>query len=364
MTNLPLIIDFFCGSGGLSLGFKQAGFPIWCGVDIDKDCANTYEKNIGQAWTYDIRNLTIDHLFAEDQPIPETIVLSGFPCQGFSTAGLRDPDDPRSQLYKEMLRLIKKIEPIMICCENVQGLMTMERTADQRGRGQCGNVMLQILQDLELAGYKMNWRLLNCAEYGVPQKRQRVFMIGIRRDWRRGFEFPNPTHPTEEEQVTAGQALIDLEEPDEFFPSFPQELDDVFKQVKWNAMFKPASRGPYVKPPHQDVFTNSKLLTLIKAIKGNYKQGQKLIDPRKPSLTVMENHGNNMIVAIRKDGKHYVRRTTIREMLRLQSFPDDFTIFPCSKASMARQTCYAVPPLMAYHLAEEMKNMYLMGKRA
>lgn len=179
MSNYNLI-SLFSGAGGMDLGFKNAGFNILWANDFQKDAVETYRKNIG------------DHIVLEDitqidsNEIPGTdidVVIGGFPCQGFSIANSkRNMEDHRNFLYLELLRVIKDKQPKFFVAENVKGLLSMQK----------GKVIDMIVKDFESLGYKVDYRLLNAAEYGVPQARERVIIIGNRL----GVEnpFPKPTH--------------------------------------------------------------------------------------------------------------------------------------------------------------------------
>ncbi len=175
----PSVVGLFSGCGGLDLGFKQAGFDILWANDFDKDSVETYKENIG------------DHIVLGDitqipnKQIPSgfDVLLGGFPCQGFSVANTkRSMNDERNFLYLEMLRVIKNKKPKFFVAENVKGLLSMEK----------GAVIEMIVRDFEKIGYKVDYRLLTASDYGVPQQRQRVFIIGNRIG--KENPFPKKTH--------------------------------------------------------------------------------------------------------------------------------------------------------------------------
>ena len=192
--NTLKVLSLFAGAGGMDLGFKNAGYDIVWANDIDADSVKTYRRNIG------------DHIFHGDiEKIRNNkissnidIVIGGFPCQGFSIANKsRHIDDSRNKLYKQMLRVIKDKKPKYFVAENVGGILTLGK----------GAVIQKIIKDFKSIGYKVDYKLLNAADYGVPQTRKRVFIIGNRL----GLENPYPkqTHeiPSNKKNTLFGNML-------------------------------------------------------------------------------------------------------------------------------------------------------------
>lgn len=176
------IISLFSGAGGLDLGLIQAGNDVIWGNDIDQNATDTYKKNIGQhIICADIKDINI-------QTIPKSdVVAGGFPCQGFSQANLlRAVNDDRNQLYKFFYAVIKDKQPRYFIAENVKGILSLGG----------GSAIKQIISDFEEAGYITDVTLVNMADYGVPQTRQRVIIIGQRQDIADEmlFQFPKKTH--------------------------------------------------------------------------------------------------------------------------------------------------------------------------
>ncbi len=159
------VVSLFSGAGGMDLGFKNKGFNIVWANDFFQEAVDTYKKNIGDHIVFgDITKIKSDEI-----PNDVDVVIGGFPCQGFSVANTkRSMKDERNFLYKEMLRIIKDKQPKFFVAENVKGLLSMEK----------GKVIKMIKKDFESLGYKVDARLLNAAEYGVPQARERVVIIG------------------------------------------------------------------------------------------------------------------------------------------------------------------------------------------
>ncbi len=167
MKNKLKIISLFAGAGGMDLGFKNAGFEIIWANDIDPDSVKTYKKNIGEH----IILGDIERIRNNNIPDGADLVIGGFPCQGFSIANKgRHIDDSRNKLYKQMLRVIRVKKPKYFVAENVEGIITLGK----------GAVLQKIIKDFKSIGYKVDFKLLNAADYGVPQSRKRVFIIGNR----------------------------------------------------------------------------------------------------------------------------------------------------------------------------------------
>ncbi len=188
------VVSLFSGAGGMDLGFDKAGFDIVWANDFFKEAVESYKKNLSKNVVYgDITKI-------DSSEIPDNIdlVIGGFPCQGFSVANTkRSMKDERNFLYKEMLRVIKDKKPKFFVAENVKGLLSMEK----------GKVFEMIKKDFESLGYKVDARLLNAAEYGVPQARERLVIIGNRL----GIEnpFPAPTHWVDSKQYKSKKGLKD-----------------------------------------------------------------------------------------------------------------------------------------------------------
>jgi DNA (cytosine-5)-methyltransferase 1 len=176
------VISLFAGAGGMDLGFKNSNFDIVWANDFNEDAVRTYKKNLGDHIILgDITKIESEQIPGKKGEID--VVIGGFPCQGFSVANVkRSMEDSRNFLYLEMLRIIKDKQPKFFVAENVKGLLSMEN----------GKVIELIKSDFENIGYKVDYKLVNAADYGVPQARERVLIIGNRL----GFEnpFPDRTH--------------------------------------------------------------------------------------------------------------------------------------------------------------------------
>lgn len=179
MNSKYKIVSLFSGVGGMDLGFINAGFDIIWANDFLKEAVDTYKLNIGNHIILgDITKINSDEI-----PSNFDVLIGGFPCQGFSIANTRRTmKDSRNFLYKEMLRVIKDKQPKIFIAENVKGLASMEN----------GKVLEMIIKDFTSLGYKVDYRIVNAAEYGVPQTRERIVIIGNRIN--KENKFPNKSH--------------------------------------------------------------------------------------------------------------------------------------------------------------------------
>ena len=164
------VIDLFCGAGGLSEGFEDSGFNIVAGNDVDKNMIASFKLNHPKAKAIagDISKIDVNNLLNEIGKTKEDIdlVIGGPPCQGFSTVGNRKEDDQRNKLFYEFVRFVREIKPKMFVMENVTGILTMKK----------GEVKKIVKQEFENLGYKVKIQILKGEDFGVPQKRRRVFL--------------------------------------------------------------------------------------------------------------------------------------------------------------------------------------------
>ena len=188
-------ISLFAGAGGLDMGFERAGFrTIWAN-DFESDACKTHEN-----WST-AKVVCSDVAKVDAADIPDAdIMLGGFPCQGFSLSGPRKIDDSRNVLYKHYVRIVKAKKPKMFVGENVKGLLTMGG----------GSIIEAIIEDFSDCGYNVFYKLLNAKDYGVPEDRERVIIVGFRKDLGiQKFDFPVPRNY----RVTMREALKNIPEP-------------------------------------------------------------------------------------------------------------------------------------------------------
>lgn len=187
--------SLFCGAGGLDIGFERAGFKTVWANDFNHDACETFRMWSGATVIHgDVSVIDADAIPFTD------IILGGFPCQGFSLSGPRKLDDSRNKLYKQYVRILKAKRPKAFIGENVKGLLSMGG----------GEVIQAIVDDFAACGYDVYYKLLNAKYYGVPEDRERVIIVGFRKDLKiTEYEFPCPG----EEMVTLEAALKDVESP-------------------------------------------------------------------------------------------------------------------------------------------------------
>jgi DNA (cytosine-5)-methyltransferase 1 len=195
------VLDLFCGAGGFSLGFEWAGYDVLAGVDVDETALDTFAAN-HDARAIECDLATVDpETFAHEydiHPSNVNVIIGGPPCQGFSTAQAnRDPDDPRNNLVFRFARYVDHYQPESFVMENVTGITSIDD----------GETVELLCEDFRQAGYSVEYATLNAADYGVPQKRRRVFFVG-QQDGEPAF--PEPTHaPSEEIDEPTVTALDD-----------------------------------------------------------------------------------------------------------------------------------------------------------
>jgi len=302
------ILSLFSGAGGLDLGLIQAGNEVVWANDFDEYAVETYKKNIGKHIICDdIKNVDASTLPDAD------VVVGGFPCQGFSMANMqRAIDDERNFLYRFFYNTIKIKQPKFFIAENVKGILSLGK----------GEVIKQIVSDFKNAGYIVNVTLVNMADYGVPQSRQRVIIIGQNKTLGEEllFKFPTKTHSKDGDENT------------EKWVSIKQTIDDM---------------------PNPDA-PNSFLNHVCSSYKVAFRNftGHRQTDPDKPSPTILaRGNGKGGVCAI----PHYNgnRRLSIRESARIQTFPDSFE-FVGTMGACYRQIGNAVPVLFAKQLGKEL----------
>ncbi len=309
-------IDLFSGAGGISVGVKSAGFNKIASVEIDKDASNTIRKNFPESTHFEmpIENVSEEMLTEAIKGRKIDVIFGGPPCQGFSVAGLRNPNDPRNQLFKEYIRVVKHVQPDFVVVENVPGILTMEQ----------GKVYQEIIKQFAEIGYPdMSVRILEAATFGVPQLRTRAIFVANRL----GLKNPYPKEIFDKSTYNTMESAID-------------DLKNVARSAVPNhewTQHSEAFEARIAEVPHG----GSLYETFRDAFKRQYRNV--------PSMTCKENHGGCHI--------HYELNRVIsaREMARLQTFPDDF-VFTGTFKRAYWQIGNAVPCLMAKHIALAIKS--------
>jgi DNA (cytosine-5)-methyltransferase 1 len=361
------VIGLFSGCGGLDLGFKQAGYNIIWANDILKDACETYKLNIG------------DHIINEDitkvdlNIIPKAdIIIGGPPCQGFSGIGKRNPNDNRSALVYSYLDVVNKVQPKIFLFENVTGIKSSKASDGSK-------VIDNLKKAFEDIGYHINIHTLNAADYGVPQKRKRVFIIGNKLGT--DITAPTQTHfdsvPDKKQWISSFEAISDLESPTENgnIKYKHEPICDYQSLMRKNSNETTLQIIPYSSPTDKEIIkhvkpggnymdipdeVSTKRIMYFKSTGGRTTTYGRL-DPEKPNYT-LNTHFNRPNIGC---NIHYNedRMITIREGLRFQSFPDDFHLISKTKRNYYVQVGNAVPPLLSKAWAEHLLQ-YLTEKPA
>ncbi len=344
------VIDFFAGCGGLSYGFLMAGYEVLLGVDDDKTALKTFKLNHPGAKILeeDICNISGKDIISAVGRKRIDVIIGGPPCQGFSVSGPRKFDDSRNKLYLSFMRMVKEIKPKIFLIENVPGLVGLYN-------GQIKDEIIHRFSDL---GYRVTYEILNAASYGIPQRRKRVFFVGIRHSKTR-FIFPSPVL-LEKKYISCKEAISDLPTLENEMGEDPSSYPKVRRLTDYQKFCRNGAGHL-----HNHVATNhseqtKKVISLVPE-GGNYKNlPEKYAKTRNFHVAWTRYHSKKPSSTIDTGHRHhfhykYNRVPTVRENARFQSFPDTF-IFLGNKSQQYRQVGNAVPPLLAKKLAEKIKE--------
>lgn len=299
ITENAVVLDLFAGCGGLSLGFEAAGFQT-IGYEMNPDAAATYNANL-------VGNCIVDKLTLDSQYPEAQIVIGGPPCQPFSVGGNQNGVHDSRNGFPFFIDAIEKAKPKVFMFENVRGLLYSNKW-----------YLEIIINQLESLGYIVDYKLLNAVNHGVPQNRERFFLIGHNSE----FSFPD-IDPKK-------QTVFDA-------------IGDIMQTIPPESKFLNSSQDAYI---------------------AKYEKASKCINPRdlypeKPARTLtcrnLSGATGDMQRVKLEDGRR--RRLLVREAARLQSFPDNFS-FVGAETSRFNQIGNAVPPLLAYKIAEALKECY------
>ena len=328
------VVDLFSGAGGFTIGFTKADYNILLSTDFDSDCAKAHEFNMPEIpfLLGDIHDLKEDIL---DKYVNTEVdvLIGGPPCQGFSTIGARVSSneerrkrfDPRNTLFKEYIRILNYIKPKFFLMENVRGIMTRDK----------GQIFEEIKRTFAETGYEFNYVVLNAADYGVPQIRERVFFYGNRIGVK--MTPPKATHGAGlTPHKTVLEAIGDLADENTVAENHvPLNHGEI--NIRRYALIPEGGRMPEDKLPPE-------------LYRKNFGSTFKRLDRHKPSLTMVPGHNAFPI----HPWLH--RSLTVREAARIQTFPDDF-IFQGNRQKQCMQVGNAVPVQLSYEWAKHIKKM-------
>ena len=326
------IISLFCGCGGMDLGLVKAGHKIIYANDIDKDSIDTYKKYFIKKFKISPSHIHLKDIKKEKiNNLPNVdVVVGGFPCQGFSIANIfrknkRKMERKNNELYLEMIRIIKGKKPKYFIAENVPGILSLGGYRnDQKKKEKKGLIFESILIDFQKIGYKVKWQILNAADFGVPQSRKRVLILGTRKDIKKELTHPQPTHSRND---------------DLFLKKTPSLWDTINDLEK-------------IKTDDKSILNHEGTKHKVKY---NGYIGNRVTKKDTVSPTIVGRGGGTggPVIIAHPNGK---RRLTVRETARLQSFPDD--MFFCGSISSGyRQIGNAVAWPVAYALGKSLKKL-------
>ena len=313
------VASLFCGCGGSDMGllggfdylgqeYKKLDFEIVYALDFDKWAVDTYNKN------FEHKAVCADICSVDFETLPDVdVMIGGFPCQSFSTVNpTKDTNDDRANLYKQIVRFLKVKQPKFFICENVKGLMTL----------QGGAIINKILGEFSSMGYHVKYKLIKAVEFGVPQRRERVIIVGIRNDIDVTYVYPRPTH--NEKNYVPLRSVID-------------KLDI----------------------ENQKYYFSERAVQGVKNAKNNMKRGL-WQDLNQPCLTITAHlaktsmNSRDPILLVDAEKELY-RRFTPREAASIQSFPDTFLLND-SEPKSYKQIGNAIPPVMMWHIAKALQT--------
>lgn len=345
-------VEIFSGPGGMGLGARNAGINVKLAIEKNKYAAQTYLFNHKDTTVVidDIENINEFHFERNGQPV---VLFGGPPCQGYSNSNrkTRSSTNPKNWLFKQFMKAAKMIIPDWIVIENVPGLKNMDK----------GFFLKRICEDLQKMGYTPNVKILNAADFGVPQKRERLFIVASRE----GIAFDFPLGEFKNNHITVSEAINDL--PKLNNGSMEESLS---YRNRASTFYAEKMRGKLRKVSQNYVSKNSDLvLDRYKYIKpgnnwqdipdylmGNYKDHTRChsgiyrrLSGDKPSV-VIANYRKSMLIHPTED-----RGLSLREAARLQSFPDNYLFFG-PLVHQQQQVGDAVPPLLAEAIFKQIIN--------
>jgi len=374
----PKVISLFCGAGGCSLGFRNAGYKVLYSSDIEISAINTYQHNFKDTFSEvkDIKRIDCQNLLKKlNLKMGELdFLIGGPPCQGFSTAGTKFWDDPRNILLKEYIRCLNELKPKWFLMENVEGLLTSKK----------GAYVFEAAKAFMELGYSIRIEKIYSHEYGIPQRRKRVIIVGNRSNI--DFSFPKPTNYAtgkifKNSSITLLDSLDNLPLPAnkigevvsypnkikenslfEYFKNKQNSISDHFApkindtQLK---RIKHIKEGQSMKDLPEELQHESFKRRANRRVKdgtpsekrGGAPTGLKRLIASQPSLTITSAATREFIHPFQD------RPLTIRECARIQTFPDNFD-FLGSQSQKIKQIGNAIPPLLAQCFAEHIAKNY------
>lgn len=323
------LISLFCGAGGLDLGFHLAGFTTVVANEFDPKICPTYRINFPNTKLIegDIRKIS-EHDF------PDNIIgiIGGPPCQSWSEAGtLKGIEDERGQLFYDYIRILKKTQPLFFVAENVSGMLAARHH----------EAVQNFINLFDNAGYHVNLKMLNANDYNVPEDRDRVFYIGFRKDLNiTNFQYPTPL----QHKPTLREAIWDLK--DTAIPALPKNKTNGDNCIVHNHEYFIGTYSPIFMSRNRVRSWDEPGFT----VQASGRQCQ--LHPQAPK---MQKIATNKQIFI-PEYEHLYRRMTVREVARIQTFPDSFRFIYEDVNIGYKMIGNAVPVNLAYHVAMQIKK--------
>lgn len=323
------IISLFSGAGGLDLGFQNVGYNVILANEFDKEICKTYRMNHinTELIEGDIRNIS-----EKDFPLNVDGIIGGPPCQSWSEAGAQKGiDDDRGKLFYDYIRILKYVKPKFFVAENVPGMMSPKHRS----------AVEDFVKKFKQAGYKLYLFMINASDYGVPQDRKRVFYVGFRKDLSVEFAFPKPTTPNVNEKVTLKDAIGDLQK-----TAIPALSGNIHNP-------KAINNNEYFQGAYSSIFMSRN------RVRGWNEQGftvqasgrQCQLHPQAPKMHFVKLNKYEFV----KGKENLYRRMTVREVARLQGFPDNFKFIYDNVDLGYKMIGNAVPVKLAEVVAKQIK---------
>ncbi|MFK8183515.1 MAG: DNA cytosine methyltransferase [Phormidesmis sp.] len=363
----PLAVDLFAGAGGLSLGFEQAGFDVVAAVELDPVHACVHKFNFPHCAVLPrsiaaVSGADIRQAAGLSQQNQIDVVFGGAPCQGFSLMGQRALDDPRNTLVREFIRVVQELQPTYFVFENVKGLTV----------GKHRQFLDEMIHAVAEVGYVLRspWKVLNAKDYGVPQRRERLFLLGAKKNQ------PIPAYPQALEQtVTCAEALSDLPDAEQFEQLlFTDEVPAHYASEPTNYSAKMRCCTPeswqygYPRLWRSSWLTSSRRTNHTRISRNRFSQTKPgTVEPISRFLRLSADGIANTLRAGTDSARgaftsprpihyRYARCVTVREMARLHGFPDWFR-FNETKWHGGRQIGNSVPPPLGFAIAQEIMSV-------
>ena len=329
------LLSLFCGCGGLDLGFKKAGFNVLAANEFDKSIYETYERNHPETILIkgDVRQITSDKIVELVGGVSIDGIIGGPPCQSWSEAGaLRGIDDQRGQLFYDYIRILKDIRPKFFLAENVSGMLAQKHA----------KAVNEFLNLFDEAGYGTTVTLVNAKDYGVAEERKRVFFIGFRKDLNIDFNFPQGSTKNDKDKLTLKDVIFDLQESavaalDKNYSNPSAVNNNEYYIGSYSSIFMSRNR---VKSWDEQAYT----------VQASGRQCQ--LHPQAPKMIKIDRDKFEFV-----PGKEDLyRRMSVREVARIQGFPDDFEFIYKKVDTAYKMIGNAVPVNLAYEIGMSIKE--------